>query len=130
MCKPVIARRPIRWGGCFHFCDFKPSFDNLCMFHLRNADVGNALLRLDITRNINHAIPEEAYHQKRPDLEYVNGNFVSTHSMPIRDDWDFSEYIREHLANVVKNKDGLFVPMKDVRSPELFTVPQRFRLAL
>ncbi len=37
--KPVISRRPIRWGAGFHGCDLKYKIDcNIILFHLRSVD--------------------------------------------------------------------------------------------
>lgn len=42
MCKPLLIRSPVSWGGGFHCCEHPPEFDDLYLFHLRHADMARA----------------------------------------------------------------------------------------
>jgi glycosyltransferase involved in cell wall biosynthesis len=53
MCKTLITRRPIRWGGGFHTSDAYPIFhDDLWLFHTKSANFGQRLRRQAITRKV------------------------------------------------------------------------------
>ena len=50
-CKPVAIRRPVQWVAGFHCSDAPVEFDRLFLFHLRNYDTQQSLLRLHKTRS-------------------------------------------------------------------------------
>ena len=52
MCKPLAIRRPVQWAAGFHSSDAPVAFDPLFMFHLRNYDTQQSLLRLEKTRTM------------------------------------------------------------------------------
>jgi Glycosyl transferase family 2 len=53
MCKPAIARVPIRWAAGFHWCDRVPDYrSDLFQFHLRWMDMSASLARLQLTRTM------------------------------------------------------------------------------
>ena len=58
MCKPVLTRRPIRWGAGFHRADAEPRFDDLFLFHLRWFDRDIGARRLVRSRNQAWSDPE------------------------------------------------------------------------
>jgi hypothetical protein len=52
-CKPIIARRPIEWAAGFHAADVEPVFrPDAYLIHLKTADFGFALRRLQMTRSM------------------------------------------------------------------------------
>jgi hypothetical protein len=51
-CKPLAIRRPVQWVGGFHCCDAPVEFARLFLFHLRNYDTQQSLLRLHKTRTM------------------------------------------------------------------------------
>jgi len=53
MCKPSIARVPLRWVPGFHWCDRMPEYrTDLYQFHLKWMDMGTSLARLRVTRDM------------------------------------------------------------------------------
>ena len=52
MCKPVAIRQPVQWAAGFHSSDAPVDFDRLFLFHLRNYDTQQSLLRLHKTRTM------------------------------------------------------------------------------
>jgi hypothetical protein len=53
MCKTLVTRRPIRWGGGFHTSDAFPLFhEDLWLFHTKSANFGQRLRRQAITRKV------------------------------------------------------------------------------
>lgn len=127
MCKPLIIRRPVRWSPGFHFCNFYPKFDDLYLFHLRHVCALKAILRLDVTRNITFSQAGGGAHQRRPDVEYVRDSFCSVHRLTVRDDWDFSQWLKAHTDGIEIDANGLYAPRKDIRSNCLYKIPTRFR---
>lgn len=70
MCKPVFVRRPVRWTPGFHCCDAAVQTGGLFLLHLRYADVGLGLQRLERTRGQAFATPDTNPHQRVPDREF------------------------------------------------------------
>jgi hypothetical protein len=70
MCKPVFIRRPVRWAPGFHWCDAAVETGGLFLLHLRYADVGLGLRRLERTRGQEFATPETNLHQRVSDRDF------------------------------------------------------------
>lgn len=70
MCKPVFVKRPVRWAPGFHRCDATVQTGGLFLLHLRYADVGLGLRRLERTRGQDFATPDTNPHQRVPDGEF------------------------------------------------------------
>lgn len=70
MCKPAFVRRAVRWSPGFHTCDAEMVIDGLFMFHLRYADLGLGLLRLERTRGQAFATAETNLHQRVSDAAF------------------------------------------------------------
>jgi hypothetical protein len=51
-CKPLAIRQPVQWAAGFHSCDAPVEFERLFLFHLRNYDTQQSLLRLHKTRTM------------------------------------------------------------------------------
>jgi hypothetical protein len=53
LCKPAIAREPVRWAPGFHHCSRIPFIDpQLYLFHLKHVDYEFALRRQELTRTM------------------------------------------------------------------------------
>lgn len=126
MCKPSIIRAPVRWSIGFHFCDVYPTFDDLYLFHLRHACASKATERLSITRNIKFAEEGAGAHQRRDDIQYLRDHYCNIEKIELRKNWDFSEWVQDHIANVVLDSRKMYAPRKDVRSSCLYEIPDRF----
>ena len=70
MCKPALVRRTVRWQPGFHGCDAAPLFAPGFLVHLRYADLGLGLARLERTRALRFANPQTNLHQRVPDREF------------------------------------------------------------
>lgn len=127
MCKPSIITAPVKWSIGFHFCDVEPQFGDLYLFHLRHVCASKALDRLSVTRNIAFAEPGAGAHQRRADVEYLRDIFCSVDQMPVRDDWDFSEWTKAHMEHVKIDSRNMYAPRIDIRSTCLYAIPERFR---
>ncbi len=71
MCKPSFVRRPVAWSAGFHTCDAPTVTDGLYLFHLRYADLGLGLRRLERTRGLSFAHPEINPHQRVSDEDFA-----------------------------------------------------------
>ncbi len=65
MCKTLITKRDIRWGGGFHSSSEEIFFQDLYLFHLRSVDLGESLKRLALTRKLDWADANAGLHQRR-----------------------------------------------------------------
>jgi hypothetical protein len=64
MCKTSMVGRRVTWAPGFHAHDGPPRFDDLYLFHLRHADLGQALERLETTRAMAWAHAAAGSHQR------------------------------------------------------------------
>ncbi|MFO1068244.1 MAG: glycosyltransferase family 2 protein [Geminicoccaceae bacterium] len=126
MCKPLIIRKPVSWGGGFHCCEHMPTYGHLYLFHLRHADLEFSLRRLAITREITFARAGAATHQKQDFVEMVKRSFGNVHNLSIREDWDFSELLAAAIANTKLSFTERYHISPRVQSNYLFRVPERF----
>ncbi|KXV64946.1 hypothetical protein AD950_07490 [Gluconobacter oxydans] len=74
MCKPVLTRIPITWAPGFHCCEEAvPSLAApLFLFHLRYADLGSGLERLDRTRRQPWISEDVGRHQRLENTDWEN----------------------------------------------------------
>lgn len=127
MCKTLATRRPLRWGGGFHSSDVPPKFSDLFLFHLRNADLGEALKRLALTRELVWADPGAGLHQRQENKGLIDLFQAYAH-------WEQSEVfseIEEHKATVLKGvhfaaHEGLHYTPLDVQPAKLYRIPEWF----
>lgn len=126
MCKPLVIRAPIHWGGGFHCCDRPPFFDDLYLFHLRYADLEAALDRLAITRSLSFGRAGAATHQRRTDVEMVFTAFAQTHQVETRDDWDFARWLDAHLNSFSLSHLGHYQATVSTFARVLHRIPERF----
>ena len=70
MCKPAFVRRAVRWQAGFHGCDAAPCFAPAFLVHLRYADLGLGLARLERTRGLTFSDPQTNLHQRVSDREF------------------------------------------------------------
>lgn len=71
MCKPCFVRRPVRWSPGFHECDAATTGKPLYLLHLRYADLGFGLRRLERTRSQAFANAETNLHQRVSDEAFA-----------------------------------------------------------
>lgn len=124
MCKTLLTRRPITWGGGFHSSNHPPLFDQLFLLHLRWCDMGQCLSRLSTTRKIEFRDSVAGKHQRSDYLDYVR-RFTDLSEMPISESFDFGSLL-ETLKSSVEEKDGLYRFNRDVRSSQLYSLPEEF----
>ncbi|MET0271084.1 MAG: glycosyltransferase family 2 protein [Sphingomonas sp.] len=67
MCKTNIIGKEVKWAPGWHAHDGRPRFDDLYLFHLRHADLDQALHRLAITRAMPWASEAAGRHQRNED---------------------------------------------------------------
>ncbi|WP_156361554.1 glycosyltransferase family 2 protein [Sphingomonas sp. Leaf67] len=67
MCKTNMIGRGVNWAPGWHAHDAAPRFDDLYLFHLRHADLDQALRRLAITRAMPWASEAAGRHQRNDD---------------------------------------------------------------
>jgi hypothetical protein len=125
MCKTLMVRKSVTWGGGFHSCSLAPTFSDLFLFHLRWVDLGECLRRLTLTRNIGFSDNVAGTHHRVAYLDYLK-NFQEIATRKISEDFDFSPYIEKLHPNMLVNDAGLYSAKVDIRSDPLFKVPERF----
>lgn len=64
MCKTSMVGRRVTWAPGFHAHDGPPRLSDLYLFHLRHADLDQALIRLETTRAMAWANPAAGAHQR------------------------------------------------------------------
>lgn len=128
MCKPLIIRAPISWGGGFHSCEHPPHFDDVYLFHLRHADLRQALDRLKVTREIKFAREGGGRHHRRDEQELIEKVYEKVEKMPVVESFDFSEQITKHIAGTDLSFSGRYAVFKGVNVPHLNRIPERFRI--
>ncbi len=69
MCKANLVSHAVRWSPGWHSYDGEIIFDDLYLFHLRHADLNQALDRLSTTRTMPWALAGAGAHQKTSDEE-------------------------------------------------------------
>lgn len=126
MCKPLLLRKPISWGGGFHACEHPPEFDDLYLFHLRMADMDQALKRMAITRNIQFARDGAGAHQRRPDDDVITGTYMNVQNMGVIEKWDFTKHLAKHMDGMKQSTTGRYKSETPARSG-MIRVPERFR---
>ena len=67
MCKTNLVGAPVNWAPGWHSHDGAPRFDDLYLFHLRHADLDQALERLAVTRDMPWASEHAGKHQRVDD---------------------------------------------------------------
>jgi hypothetical protein len=77
MCKTSMVGRRVTWAPGFHAHDGPPQLDDLYLFHLRHADLDQALERLETTRAMPWAEAAAGAHQRgsRDDMAELIGHF-------------------------------------------------------
>lgn len=134
MCKPNLSGLPVRWIKGFHSTEYPPKFGALYNFHLRYADLGEALDRLDLTRSISWAQSNEGGHQKLPDATFEK-MMRDWGRLPIQEveDWSpetggMTPYLRDFVQTAkMDEKSNLYNVDVLTFGKELFRIPARFR---
>lgn len=128
MCKPLLIKAPVSWGGGFHSCDKPPRFDDLYLFHLRHADRDRALARLNTTRKIVFARDGGGKHHRREEDDLIKNVYDKVKGMKVKEDFDFSKEIEQHLAGVELAFSGRYAVFKGTNIRHLHRIPERMRV--
>ena len=136
MCKPMIARVPLRWEVGFHCADHRPAFrPDLFQFHLGYIDRTIALERLALTRGMAWSdamlAAGHGYHQRMPDRDYLARSFVrpirvirAGHVRP----FDFTEDL-DRLDGCLRLTNGFWLPTPHFWG-RIAAIPDELRHAL
>ncbi|WP_273687404.1 glycosyltransferase family 2 protein [Ketogulonicigenium vulgare] len=127
MCKPLLIKDQVSWGGGFHCCQHPPDFDDLYLFHLRHADMARALSRLETTKQIKFAREGGGKHHRRDANELVERVYVRAKNFPVHEDFNFEEVSRQHALNCALTFSGRYAVQKTVNVPYFNRIPERFR---
>lgn len=115
MCKTNMIGASVNWAPGWHSHDSRPHFDALYLFHLRHADLDQALARLAITRDMPWASEHAGKHQ-RIDDEWMRNVMRFFGSRPMIEGSSLGEAdsaLREDLAAFVADS----APHGDPRAP-------------
>ncbi|MGX5735033.1 glycosyltransferase family 2 protein [Bosea thiooxidans] len=133
MCKTLIVRKPVRWGGGFHHANQPPHFHGGYLFHLKYADLGERMRRQALTRGLDFAREDQGHHQRSNDLSLLN--LYRSFDNLERADWE-DEAIERHcqtfLDRVRASPRGgevgtMYVAPLDIAGREVFRLPDSFR---
>lgn len=133
MCKTLLARKPIRWGGGFHHANQPPHFHGAYLFHLKYADVAERLRRQALTRTMDWAHLDQGNHQRTNDLDLMN--VYRAFSQLERRDWEdgaIERYCARFLGGVKPSSRGgevgtMYVSPLDIAANEALRLPESFR---
>lgn len=116
MCKTLISKVPLTWGGGFHTTDKPINIDkNLFLFHTRRMDLDVALKRLKITREMSWVSHKAGHHQRVSDDE-LKHYFLANNKSLIVDSFDFQ-----------RDLDKWESQGSEFHSNRLLTIPNKFR---
>lgn len=121
MCKPTIARVPLRWDLGFHCADRLPTYRaDLYLFHLATADLTLSMERLHVTRSMVWAETTLAIgagmHQRLSDERHRRDNFERPEAL-----------IRAHGLGEFAFGDDLARLVSGIRLVDGFYRPAYFR---
>jgi hypothetical protein len=133
MCKTLLARKPIRWGGGFHHANQPPRFHGAYLFHLKYADLGERLRRQALTRSLDLTEPGEGRHQRLDDERQMRT--YRAFGQLRRMDWNdaaIDDYCGRYLERVTPSPRGgevgtMYVSPLDIVAREALRVPECFR---
>jgi glycosyltransferase involved in cell wall biosynthesis len=125
MCKTLLIKKPVTWGGGFHSSSHPPKFNNLYLFHLRWLDLGECLRRLSITRKVQFSDQIAGKHHRSEYMEFIK-IFQQHSDRPIEQEFILDSYIKEFLDGNSFNETKLFSTRKEIRSSNLYALPRYF----
>ncbi|MGO4173108.1 glycosyltransferase family 2 protein [Bosea sp. TAF32] len=133
MCKTLIVRKPIRWGGGFHHANQPPHFRGAYLFHLKYADLGERLHRQSLTRGLDFAQVDQGHHQRRSDLDLLN--LYRSFDRLERRDWDddaIERCCQSFIAGIRPSERGdevgtMYVAPLNIAGTEAWRLPDSFR---
>ena len=138
MCKTNMVGRGVNWAPGWHAHDGQPRFDDLYLFHLRHADLGQALHRLAITRAMPWASDAAGGHQRTGD-DWMREVVVNFGRIPLDGDTGVTDpdgpIARDLAAFVADSVPGSgpgepwSVPLARYGRPRV-PIEKRFRAAL
>ncbi|MBV9784427.1 MAG: glycosyltransferase family 2 protein [Acidisphaera sp.] len=132
LCKPVYARRAVRWAPGLHSADAPVVFDSLFLFHLRYCDRAQALARLARTRAMSWASEQAGAHARVSDAEFISllDNFAA---MPRREHVAFdaslppmADWLRKVQASQQGREFETYRIDLQINAYELWPLPPRF----
>ena len=127
MCKPLIIKKPVSWGGGFHASQYKPQFDDLYLFHLRHVDLQLALGRLSVTREVKFAREGGGKHHRREDEELI-AFFERIAACEVRDGFDLKGELESHLNGIQLFPSGRYAVFQRNNSNCLYVIPDRLKV--
>lgn len=133
MCKTLIVRKPIRWGGGFHHANQPPHFHGAYLFHLKYADLGERMRRQALTRGLDFAQADQGHHQRSSDLDLMN--IYRAFTGLERRDWEdeaIARYCQSFIDGVRPSERGgdvgtMYVAPLGIAGTEAWRLPDRFR---
>jgi hypothetical protein len=133
MCKTLVVRKPIRWGGGFHHANQPPRFHGAYLFHLKYADLGERMRRQALTRGLDFAQTDQGHHQRANDLDLMN--IYRSFGELERKDWEdaaVDRYCSQYLERVKPAERGgeigtMYVSPLDLAATEALRLPESFR---
>lgn len=133
MCKTLIVRKPIRWGGGFHHANQPPRFHGAYLFHLKYADLGERMRRQALTRGLDFAQADQGHHQRTSDLDLMN--IYRSFTGLERRDWEdgaIAHYCRSFIDGIKPSERGgevgtMYVAPLNIAGGEAWRLPDSFR---
>ncbi|PWJ12934.1 hypothetical protein [Jannaschia seohaensis] len=126
MCKPLMTRVPLKWLHGFHGANVPPSFDDLYLFHLRHADLGWALERMKVTRNLEFA-DREVDRYKISGAELLHREYESLEAKKIDGRFDLSGHLKTQMDRYEIGRKGIYRVLPPYLGRNLHRIPARFR---
>lgn len=133
MCKTLIVRKPVRWGGGFHHANQPPQFHGAYLFHLKYADLAERMRRQALTRGLDFAQTDQGHHQRTSDLDLMN--VYRSFATLERKDWEdaaIDRYCGQYLEGVKPSERGgevgtMYVSPLNIAAGEALRLPDSFR---
>ncbi|RDJ22157.1 glycosyltransferase family 2 protein [Bosea caraganae] len=133
MCKTLIVRKPIRWGGGFHHANRPPHFHGAYLFHLKYADLAERMRRQAMTRGLDFAQADQGHHQRKNDLDLMN--IYQSFARLERKEWEdeaIDRYCGQYLEGVTQSERGgevgtMYVSPLNIAAGEALKLPESFR---
>jgi hypothetical protein len=127
LCKTLITRDSIRWGGGFHASSAPPAFDDLYLFHIRAVDLGESLKRLAKTRRVSAIHADMGAHHRWKDMTLIQKvvDFTTWEQKP--DLAELPHLLERVLASVERSEGGLYNITERFRPGYAMRLPERFQ---
>lgn len=128
MCKTLLVRSAVEWGGGFHSSSLPVSFGDLYLFHLKHVDLGEDLKRLSVTRTLNFAKPSGTGGHQRISNEALVKAALRDSNLPLEEGFDFSALTKRFSDGIMlSNLKRHYFPGQ-FSSGFLNRIPEAFRV--